>query len=121
MIGSQKHLFDILNDVVWINCAQHSPALQSVYEAGLSGLERKRHPWTLGPAQYQDDIAHLHQLFARLIVRGPFLQIVAFPARQRHDLFTGRGRLFTGFAGTHLTFDTCFVITRTAAENTTQL
>ena len=67
MIGSQRHLFDIPEDVAWINCAQHSPALQSVYEAGLSGLGRKRHPWTLGPAQYQDDIARLRELVARLI------------------------------------------------------
>ena len=67
MIRSQRHLFDIPDDIAWINCAQHAPALGRVYEAGLSGLGRKRHPWTLGPAQYQDDIARLRGLFARLI------------------------------------------------------
>lgn len=71
MISSQRHLFDIPEDLAWINCAQHSPALAQVYDAGLAGLGRKRHPWTLGPAQYQDDIARLRGLFARLIGARP--------------------------------------------------
>ncbi len=67
MLGSQRALFDLPEDVVWLNCAQHSPALRSVTAAALSGIERKRHPWRLGPAQYQDDVAELRGLFGRLI------------------------------------------------------
>lgn len=67
MIACQRDLFDIPGDVAWINCAQHSPALKTVYEAGLGGLERKRHPWTLGPVQYQEEVMRVRTLFAGLI------------------------------------------------------
>jgi len=66
-LPNKRHLFDIPDDLAWINCAANSPALASVYQAGQRGLERKRHPWTLGPAQFQDDVATLRGLFAKLI------------------------------------------------------
>ncbi|MFP6772553.1 MAG: aminotransferase class V-fold PLP-dependent enzyme [Alphaproteobacteria bacterium] len=66
-LPTQRHLFDIPDDLAWINCAANSPALASVYQAGQLGLKRKRHPWTLGPAQFQDDVARLRGLFADLI------------------------------------------------------
>lgn len=67
VIACQRDLFDIPDDLAWINCAQHSPALKTVFDAGLGGLERKRHPWTLGPAQYQEDVMRARTLFAGLI------------------------------------------------------
>ena len=67
MIACQRNLFDIPDDLAWINCAQHSPALKTVFAAGLGGLERKRHPWTLGPAQYQEDVLRARTLFAGII------------------------------------------------------
>ncbi len=67
MLACQRHLFDIPDDVVWLACAQHSPALHAVHAAGLQGLERKRHPWTLGAANYHDEVEKLRGLFARLI------------------------------------------------------
>jgi len=66
-LGSQRHLFELPEDVAWINCAQHSPALKSVSDAGTAGLARKRQPWTIGPAQHHEDPDRLRTLFARLI------------------------------------------------------
>lgn len=67
LLGPQRSLFDLPDDVAWINCAQHSPALRQVSAAGAAGLDRKRHPWTMGPVQHHDDPARLRALFAALI------------------------------------------------------
>lgn len=69
-LGCQRHLFDLPAGVAWINCAQHSPALREVSEAGAAGLARKRHPWTIGPAQHHEEPARLRALFAALIGAG---------------------------------------------------
>jgi selenocysteine lyase/cysteine desulfurase len=66
-IPCQRALFDLPDDLVWLNCAQHSPALNAVYEAGMAGLALKRHPWRLGPRHYQDDVERLRGAFASLI------------------------------------------------------
>jgi selenocysteine lyase/cysteine desulfurase len=67
LITCQRHLFDIPEGVTWLNCAQHSPASNGVYEAGLLGLERKRHPWTLSAEQYHGEVERLRRTFARLV------------------------------------------------------
>ena len=67
MIDCQRHLFDLPEGVTWLNCAQHAPATNDVYEAGLRGLARKRHPWTLSAEQYHEEVERLRQTFARVV------------------------------------------------------
>ena len=66
-IPCQRAHFDLPDDLSWLNCAQHSPALNAVHGAALEGLDRKRHPWRLGPQQYQEDVQSLRKTFASLI------------------------------------------------------
>src|ERR1700722_8750516 len=47
MIPCQRHLFDVPDDVAYLNCAYMSPLMKSVVEAGGAGLARKAHPWEL--------------------------------------------------------------------------
>jgi selenocysteine lyase/cysteine desulfurase len=47
MIPCQRHLFDIPDDVAYLNCAYMSPLMKSALEAGVDGLARKAHPWEL--------------------------------------------------------------------------
>ena len=47
MLPSQRHLFDIPDDVAYLNCAYMSPLMKSAVEAGKTGLERKMRPWEL--------------------------------------------------------------------------
>ena len=37
LLGSQRALFDLPEEVAWLNCAQHSPALKAVSAAGAEG------------------------------------------------------------------------------------
>jgi len=67
MITSQKHLFDIPDDVSYLACAAMSPLLKTVRHAGSGGLDRKFHPWDFERDILEDESENLRLLFARLI------------------------------------------------------
>src|SRR5678815_644271 len=52
MLPSQRHLFDIPDNVAYLNCAYMSPLMRSAFEAGTAGLQRKAHPWELTADQF---------------------------------------------------------------------
>ena len=52
MLPCQRHLFDIPDDVAYLNCAYMSPLMKPVIEAGITGLARKAHPWELTPDKF---------------------------------------------------------------------
>jgi selenocysteine lyase/cysteine desulfurase len=66
-IGSQKHLFEIPEDVTYLNCAYMSPQLRAVTEAGTSGVRRKAEPWKVRANDFFDEVEVARELFARLI------------------------------------------------------
>ena len=67
MIPCQRHLFDIPDDVAYLNCAYISPLMLSAREVGLKGAARKCRPWEILPAHFFDDAEIARTLFARLI------------------------------------------------------
>ena len=52
MLPCQRHLFDIPNDVAYLNCAYMSPLMKSALDAGIAGLARKAHAWQITPDQF---------------------------------------------------------------------
>jgi selenocysteine lyase/cysteine desulfurase len=52
MIPNQRHLFDIPDDVAYLNCAYMSPLMKPALEAGTAGLARKAHPWEITPDKF---------------------------------------------------------------------
>jgi selenocysteine lyase/cysteine desulfurase len=52
MIPCQRHLFDIPDDIAYLNCAYMSPLMKPVIDAGATGLARKAHPWELTPDKF---------------------------------------------------------------------
>src|SRR5580704_13607977 len=52
MLPSQRDLFDIPDDVAYLNCAYMSPLMKPALEAGIAGLARKTHPWELTADQF---------------------------------------------------------------------
>jgi len=45
MLPSQRHLFNLPDDIAFLNIANYSPQLKSVTEAGLAAVRRKESPW----------------------------------------------------------------------------
>jgi len=52
MIPCQRFLFDIPDDVAYLNCAYMSPLMKPALEAGTAGLARKAQPWRIAPEQF---------------------------------------------------------------------
>jgi selenocysteine lyase/cysteine desulfurase len=67
VIPCQRHLFDLPEDVAYLNCAYMSPLLKRAVEAGQQGMARKARPWTLSQADFFTESERARALFARLI------------------------------------------------------
>ena len=70
-IPCQRDLFDIPDDVAWLNCAQMSPTMRSVAEAGEAAIRRKEHPWTISPVDFFTDSEIARGLFADVVNANP--------------------------------------------------
>ena len=67
MIPCQKHLFNIPENITYLNCAYLSPQLRSVSEAGQIGVVTKEHPWQVTPEDFFFETEVTRGLFARII------------------------------------------------------
>jgi selenocysteine lyase/cysteine desulfurase len=66
MLSCQRHLFDIPDDVAYLNCAYMSPLMKPAFEAGTVGLARKQHPWELTADQFFTGSEEFRGVAARL-------------------------------------------------------
>ena len=66
-LGSQRALFEIPDDVTYLNCASMSPQLRSVTAAGLAAVRARESPWTLRGADWFVHNEPLRALFGRVI------------------------------------------------------
>lgn len=67
MIPCQRHLFDIPDDVAYLNCAYMSPLLKTVTEAGVQALARKATPWKVTSDDFFTESEEARRLAAKLI------------------------------------------------------
>lgn len=67
MIPNQKHLFNIPEDITYLNCAYLSPQLRSVTAAGHKSVSSKENPWLLTPPDFFTLTEQTRSLFAELI------------------------------------------------------
>jgi len=71
MILNQRHLFDIPDDVAYLNTAYMSPLMQSVVEAMQSGVQTKVHPWVFKPDDFFSVSETARELAAQLFNTNP--------------------------------------------------
>jgi len=67
MLQNQKHLFNIPDDITYLNCAYLSPQLRGVSNAGEAGIRQKEQPWTVTPPDFFRDSEKARALFAQII------------------------------------------------------
>src|SRR5262245_60369490 len=70
-LPSQRHLFDIPDDVAFLNCAYMSPLPKASVAAGARGLARKMQPWTIAPADFFTASEAVRARFAQLVNAAP--------------------------------------------------
>jgi selenocysteine lyase/cysteine desulfurase len=66
-LRSQRDLFEIPEDIVYLNCAYMSPQLRPAREAGERAISRKSRPWEITPDLFFEDAEEIRALFARLV------------------------------------------------------
>jgi selenocysteine lyase/cysteine desulfurase len=71
MIPSQRSLFEIPDDVCYLNCAYMGPTLAAGRRAGEAGLARKSSPWEIGAADFFAEADEARALFAALVGASP--------------------------------------------------
>ena len=67
LLPNQHHLFDIPDDVTYLNCAYISPSLKSVTEAGRRGMGKKSQPWSITPPDFFKESEEARSLFSQII------------------------------------------------------
>jgi selenocysteine lyase/cysteine desulfurase len=76
---NQKHLFQLLTDIHYLNGAYMSPLLRSVEEIGIKSLIRKRNPTGIQPKDFFENAEVLKSNFGKL-VNCPAKQVAIIPA-----------------------------------------
>ncbi len=66
-MGSQRDLFEIPEDIVYLNCAYMSPQLRPAREIGERAVSRKSRPWEIKPDDFFEEAEEVRTLFARLV------------------------------------------------------
>jgi selenocysteine lyase/cysteine desulfurase len=66
-LPSQRELFDIPDEVAYLNCSYMAPQLRSITAAGLEAVKRKASPWTITAADFFSGAETLRGLLARLL------------------------------------------------------
>lgn len=79
-LKSQKHLFDIPDNITYLNIASQSPAFKAIYKAGIEGLKQKNQPYTITTSDYFEPVVTLKKLFAKLIEADDYNRIVTMPS-----------------------------------------
>ncbi|MEZ4792169.1 MAG: aminotransferase class V-fold PLP-dependent enzyme [Gelidibacter sp.] len=77
---SHKQLFDIPEDITYLNIAAQSPSFNAIHEAGLEGLMQKRHPHTITIPDYFEPVTELKKLFSKLIDADDYNRIATIPS-----------------------------------------
>jgi selenocysteine lyase/cysteine desulfurase len=67
MLASQRALFDIPNDICYLNAASYSPLPLATLEAGRAAVARKGRPWLIGPEFAFGQYERARKAAARLI------------------------------------------------------
>ncbi len=67
MIPCQRDMFDLPENVAYLNCAYTTPLLKAAQEAGRTAIQAKANPWTITSADFFTTAETARELFARLV------------------------------------------------------
>jgi selenocysteine lyase/cysteine desulfurase len=71
IIPSQRHLFDIPEDIAYFNCAYNSPQLREATNRLLTGVRGKSRPWQRTAASFFEDAETVRRLAAEIFGGDP--------------------------------------------------
>lgn len=66
-IANQRHLFDMPDDIAYLNCAYMGPLMKSAVQAAETGIRYKIQPWTYGGSSFFTYTEQLRELAAKMV------------------------------------------------------
>ncbi len=79
VLPGQRQLFDLPEDVAYINCAYMSPLMKAVVDAGRRAIEAKTRPWELVPEDFFTTTGKVRR-FAGEVIGAPEENMAIVPA-----------------------------------------
>ncbi len=67
MLKDQRHLFDVPDDVAYLNSAYFGPRLKAVTAAGREAIDLTATPWDVGPPKFFEPVEHLRSTVGGLL------------------------------------------------------
>ena len=67
MLSNQKDLFNLPEDITYLNCSYMSPMLKSVAEVGVRAVYGKEDPTSVSPEDFFNNTSVLRTEFAKLL------------------------------------------------------
>ncbi len=80
MLNTYTHLFDIPDDICYLNMASQSPSFKEIEQAGIDAVIQKSHPYTITANSYFEPVKELKKLFALLIEATDYNRIASIPS-----------------------------------------
>lgn len=80
MLHCQKELFNLPEDIHYINCAYMAPLLKSVEDAGIIGIRKKRNPTQVTPEDFFTESEELRKIYSGLINNPDPSRIAIIPS-----------------------------------------
>ncbi|MBU1566754.1 MAG: aminotransferase class V-fold PLP-dependent enzyme [Proteobacteria bacterium] len=71
ILPSQRHLFDIPDEIAYFNCAYNSPQLNESKNRLLAGVRTKSHPWERTSASFFEDAETIRGLSSEIFGGDP--------------------------------------------------
>jgi selenocysteine lyase/cysteine desulfurase len=67
MLRSQRHLFDLSDEIAYLNGAYMSPQLRSVEQVGIAALKQKSRPFNIQLEDFFEPVQALRSAYAQLV------------------------------------------------------
>ncbi len=80
LLTCQKNLFDLDDEVTYLNLAYMSPLLKSVARAGVNAVNQKLKPWQVYPVDFFSQVDKAKHLFSRLINSHESQRVAIIPS-----------------------------------------
>ena len=78
--GQQKQLFDIPEDICYLNTASLSPSFKAIEKAGIEAVLQKSRPYLISSSDFFDPVIELKKRFANIIEVSDYERIASIPS-----------------------------------------
>ncbi len=79
-LQDKKHLFNIQEEITYLNTASLSPSFKSVEAAGIASVLEKSQPYKIPSSDFFDPVIELKSLFAKIINADDYNRIATIPS-----------------------------------------